>query len=120
MWLQSMSALKAMYAIALIGMTICLAGCSRRIEQSEVLGRYTVNRGKGVDEIELKKDGTYLYTCKLGNSSDFENMDHWSFRYDNGDARITFDHFQFCAEEYRRKPPTGMCKLNVPGLAQSS
>jgi len=49
------------------------------------VGRYVSSSAKGIDELDIKSDGTYEYTCKLGSSSDFRNADHWSFRYEGSE-----------------------------------
>jgi hypothetical protein len=106
---------------------LLLDGCSARVTVSEVVGTYVANRGHGVDVLEIKGDGTYFYTCKFGEAPDFENTihssnapqdrsdfinhDHWSLHYDNGDLRITLDHFQACALDYRR--PAGFWDVPV-------
>jgi hypothetical protein len=97
-----------------------LLGCSRKVGISDVLGTYAANRGQTVDTLEIKKDGSYFYTCKLastpdfGNTahwsnaspdtSDFTNEDHWKLHIDDGKPRITLDHFRACARDYRRPP----------------
>ena len=102
---------------ALLG-ALVLVGCSRKVGPSDVLGTYVANRDKGVDVLEVKKDGTYFYTCKLGKAPDFANTahwtnsspdvsdftseNHWSLHYEDGEPRVTFDNFRFCARDYRR------------------
>jgi hypothetical protein len=102
---------------ALLG-DLVLVGCSHKVGPSDVLGTYVANRDKGADVLEVKKDGTYFYTCKLGETPDFANTahwknsspdvsnftneNHWSLHYDDGEPRMTFDDFRFCARDYRK------------------
>lgn len=79
-------------------------GC-RQKERKDVIGTYIANHGKGLDEIELKQDGTYIYRCELNDGSKVTNTSHWSFYDDHGEPRITFDHFQFCLTPYSKTPP---------------
>jgi len=111
---------------ALLG-ALVLVGCSRKVGPSDVLGTYVANRDKGVDVLEVKKDGTYFYTCKLGKAPDFANTahwtnsspdvsdftseNHWSLHYEDGEPRVTFDNFRFCARDYRR--PAGFWDVSV-------
>jgi len=112
--------MKAIKQVPTLLVILVLVGCSRRIAPADVAGRYTANRGNGVDVLEIRKDGLYSYTCKLGKTPDFENTTHWpqasieatdfrnegrwNLHYDEGEPRITLDHFQACARDYRRPP----------------
>ena len=106
---------------------LALVGCSHKIGPADVVGTYRANRGNGVDVLDIKKDGTYLYTCNPGKAPDFSNTRHWngsssdvssfsnenkwSLHYDDGDSRLTFDSFRFCAVDYRR--PAGYWDVSV-------
>lgn len=99
--------------------TLALVGCSHKISPLDVAGTYVANRGKGVDVLEVKKDGTYVYTCNPAKAPDFSNTSHWkgsssdassftngnnwSLHYDDGEPRMTFDGFRFCALDYRKQ-----------------
>lgn len=104
-----------------------LVGCSHKIDPLDVVGKYSANLGKGVDVLEVKRDGTYLYTCDPSKAPDFSNTGHWkgsssnvsgftnennwSLHYDNGEPRMTFDKFRFCALDYRK--PAGYWDVSV-------
>ena len=113
-----MSALqRLLYTFAVLFAAVFIAGCSRRIDSSNVAGTYVANRNQGVDILEVRSNGTYLYTCKLAKSpdfantphwnnsssdaSDFTNENHWNLHYDGDEPRMTFDNFRFCARDYR-------------------
>jgi len=118
MRMQQVSTMSHVCVFAALLGALVLVGCSRKVGPSDVLGTYVANRDKGVDVLEVKKDGTYFYTCKLGKApdfantahwtnsssdvSDFTNENHWSLHYEDGEPRVTFDNFRFCARDYRR------------------
>ena len=80
-----------------------------------------------MDVLEIKRDGTYFYTCRLNklpdfestahwtnaspDTSDFTNQGHWNLHNDAGQFRVAFDHFRFCASDYRR--PAGFWDVPV-------
>jgi len=69
-----------------------------------VIGRYSANYGNGVDEIELKQDGSYIHSCHLNNGKELHNTDRWTLHYQGDETRITFNHFAFCLQEYGATP----------------
>lgn len=115
---QQLTDLRPLYAFAVLFAAVVLVGCSRKIASSNVVGTYVANLNEGVEILEVKSNGTYFYTCKLGKSpdfantphwsssssdvSDFTNENHWNLHYDGGEPRLTFDNFRFCARDYRR------------------
>jgi hypothetical protein len=115
---QQVSTMNRLGTFAALLAALVLVGCSHKVGPSDVLGTYVANRDKGVDVLEIKKDGTYFYTCKLGKApdfantghrtnsspdvSDFTNENHWSLHYEDSEPRLTFDNFRFCARDYRR------------------
>lgn len=112
--------IKRLSAVLILLATVIIAQCSRKPGPGDIVGTYTANRGHGMDLLEIKKDGTYFYTCKLGKTRDFENtahsthdsgdtsdftsQDHWNVHYDDGQLRITLQNFRACARDYRRPP----------------
>jgi hypothetical protein len=74
---QQVSTMNHLCACAALLGALVLVGCSRKVGLSDVLGTYVANRDKGADVLEVKKDGTYFYTCKLGDAPNFANTAHW-------------------------------------------
>jgi hypothetical protein len=89
--------------MVLIALTSNVA-CSRKIDRGTVIGKYAANHEKGLDAIELLKDGTYVYDCRLKSGKELHNTDRWTFAFEDGEPRITFNHFVFCLPEYGAKP----------------
>ena len=128
MWMQQqVNIVNHCCAVAVLVVAVVLVGCSHKIGSLDVVGTYVANRGKGVDVLEVKRDGTYLYTCNPGKAPDFSNTGHWkssssdvssftnentwSLHYDDGEPRMTFDDFRFCALDYRK--PAGYWDVSV-------
>jgi hypothetical protein len=78
--------------------------CSQSIDRDQVVGRYSGNHGKGIDQIELRPDGSYLYACRLSDGKEFSNSDRWTLDYANQEARITLDHFTSCLQQHGATP----------------
>jgi len=77
------------FGVVLILLSLTLA-CSRAIDRTSLVGKYTGNRGKVVDEIELREDG--LYTHDFSRPADgkiFHASGHWVFHRDGSHPRIT-------------------------------
>lgn len=125
---QQVNTMNHWWVIAVLLAALALAGgCSHKIGPLDVVGTYVANRGKGIDVLEVKRDGTYLYTCNPGKAPDFSNTrhrqgsssvassftneNHWSLHYDDGEPRMTFDDFRFCAVDYRK--PAGYWDVSV-------
>jgi hypothetical protein len=79
-------------------------GCGN-ITRDDVLGKYLANHGKGLDEIEIKPDGTYFHACKLHDGSSTENSNQWNLHFEKDKPRITFSNFRFCFPPYSKTPP---------------
>jgi hypothetical protein len=86
--------------LIVLGIVWSGAACSRRTDRPAVCGRYVANHGKGLDALDLKSDGTYIYNCHLNDGSTFHNTGVWKFYYDGKEPRVTFDQFAFCLPGY--------------------
>ena len=73
--------------IVLMMLSISLA-CSRAKDRASVIGRYIGNRGKPVDEIELREDGLYTYDFSRPDGKIFHNYGRWVLHQDGSQPRI--------------------------------
>jgi hypothetical protein len=94
---------KSLWIVAVLSALSSGAGCSHRIDREAIPGKYVANYDKGAEAIELRRDGTYVYDCRLNNGNELDNVDHWTFGYEEGEPRITFSHFLSCLPEYGAK-----------------
>jgi hypothetical protein len=69
-----------------------------------LLGKYTANHERGVDTLELRTDGTYIYYFKSA-GKELTNTSRWHFGYHNREPRITFEKFVFGLSGYGSKVP---------------
>ena len=70
-----------------------------------LIGKYIANHKKGIDTLELKKDGTYIYYYKSADGKELTNTNRWQFEYQNKEPRITFEKFFFGLPGYGSKVP---------------
>ena len=73
---------------------LVISGCSREVETSELVGNYLANHGRGIDELEIKADGTYLHTYKSsleGDETAFSYTESWALVQDSN--RIVLNHY---------------------------
>jgi hypothetical protein len=70
-----------------------------------VVGRYQANHAKGVDYIDLRPDGTYLYYYKGEDGKILTNTNTWKFERVNGKPTITFSKFVFGLPGYGSQKP---------------
>src|SRR6266571_2566750 len=89
-------------AVALI--LLLITSCSRPMVQSDVLGTYVANHGKGFDSIELHANGSYVYVFRSG-SREVRNTGRWRFYHQDGSPRITFHDFVFGLQGYGGRVP---------------
>jgi hypothetical protein len=80
-------------------------GCTSTIDRSMVIGKYYANHKKGVDSLELRSDGTYLYYYKAPDGKELKNTNKWEFEYVEGKATITFLQFIFGLPGYGSPKP---------------
>jgi hypothetical protein len=102
--MPAMNPARAIRTLSILSILLSLVGCSREVDSAAVLGTYVANHNKGLDEIELRQDGTYVYVCRLDDGKTLRNTDGWTLHYENGQPRITFNHFTFCLSEYGAQP----------------
>jgi len=75
--------------VVLMTVSVSLA-CSRAIDRTSVIGKYTGNRGKVVDELEFNDDGTYSNVfSRSADGKIFHASGHWVFHRDGSHRRIT-------------------------------
>ena len=79
--------------------------CSPTIDQRAVPGSYFANHGKGLDAIELKQDGTYVYIYQSRGGEEFRNAGRWTFYRQDNAPRITFTDFVFGLRGYGGAKP---------------
>lgn len=79
-------------------------GCGPLPDRQAVIGKYAANHGQGLDTIELKGDGTYLYYFRGNDGKEFRNAGDWTFHLQDGKPRITFNRFWFGLTEYGHGP----------------
>lgn len=93
---------------------LTLLGCSGKpIERSIVIGKYLANHKLGIDQLELKEDGTYTYYFKFPNGKEFTNSNRWELEYLDKVPVITFEEFIFALPGFEsRKSPS----LKTPGF----
>lgn len=58
-----------------IAAVLTATACSPKIDERMVLGRYVANHGKGLDEIDMKQDGTYSYIYRPSGGKEFRNAE---------------------------------------------
>jgi hypothetical protein len=92
----------ATYTIMLV---LVAAGCTNAIDRSMVVGTYRANHNKGVDLLELKADGTYLYHYTAPDGREVRNTNKWEFQYLDGKPKITFFEFSFGLHGYGTPKP---------------
>lgn len=82
-----------------------LFGCSKDIDRSMLIGKYIANHKNGIETLELKSDGTYVYYYKISEGKELLNTNRWQFEYQNNEPRITFVKFIFGLPGYGTKVP---------------
>jgi hypothetical protein len=70
-----------------------------------VIGKYIANHKKGINVLELKPDGIYIYYYRSADGTELKNSNKWEFEYQNNEPRITFEKFIFGLPEYGTKRP---------------
>ncbi len=53
--------------------------CSTSIDQTMVIGKYEANHQKGIDTLELLRDGTYKYYYSF-DGKEVTNSNSWEFK----------------------------------------
>jgi hypothetical protein len=72
---------------------ISLVGCSSSVTPRELPGTYVANSLNGDDTIVVTQDGTYIHSYAYGGSSSVHSGG-WTMEPENdGETRVTFDHF---------------------------
>lgn len=79
--------------------------CTQKIERSIVVGKYIAKQDNGIDILELKSDGTYIYYYRFYDGMELKNSNKWEIEYQNNETRITFDKFIFGLTGYGTKRP---------------
>ena len=90
-----MRGLEKLHVALILGMMSVSTGCSPTIERRALLGKYVANHGKGLDAIELKHDGSYVYFYRSSSGKEFRNAGRWTFYRQDNAPRITFNDFVF-------------------------
>jgi len=78
--------------LALISIAI-LFGCSSsptNINRTMLLGKYVANHKKGIDEIELKADGSYRYYFRSKDGREIANSGTWQLEPQKGSSPLRF------------------------------
>ena len=73
-------------------MLIALCACEAQFKESELIGTYKANHGKGEDIIVLKEGGKYLHTFKTSEKL-FEREGAWEYEIFKDDPLISFYNF---------------------------
>lgn len=66
-----------------------------------VIGKYEANHQKGIDTLELLRDGTYKYYYSF-DGKEVTNSNSWEFKMFNGKPTITFRDFVFGLPGYSK------------------
>ena len=83
-----------------------LSGCSsspKNVDPKIILGKYVANHEKGIDELEIKADGTYKYYFKSNGGREITNSGAWELESKENDTYITFNKFIFGLYGYGSK-----------------
>jgi len=84
---------------------LLFCGCSKQIDQSMALGKYSANHKYGIDTLVINSDGTYNYYFRSVDGAELTNTNRWHFENQNNEPRITFDKFIFGIPGYGSKAP---------------
>jgi len=83
----------------LIALGICfcvlLSGCSKSMDRSDLIGKYTANHRKGLDVTELKENGAYVHTYQPPGGAAVTNSNKWELSRADGASSVTFSKFSF-------------------------
>jgi hypothetical protein len=67
--------------VAVLATTLSFIGCSSQLNPSDVVGAYTLRYPYGVEELVLRRDGTYEQSfVKHGETSAKKNLGRWELR----------------------------------------
>jgi len=80
-------------------------GCTKQIDRSTVVGRYQASHDNGVELLELKADGTYVYQYRASDGREVRNTNKWEFECLDEKPMITFSQFVFGPSGYGTPKP---------------
>ena len=93
------------------------AGCRRVINRDLIVGEYRANHNRGLDTLELKASGTYLYRYDGVDGRHVVNTNEWKFMNDRGRPLIACFGFVFGLPEYNGtsgRPGTWLVEVSRP------
>jgi hypothetical protein len=79
------------FSVMLMLLSVSLA-CSSSIDRTSLVGKYTGNSGKAVDQIELREDGLYSHDFSRPGKI-FHDYGRWNFHRDGTEPRIAFHDY---------------------------
>ncbi len=85
--------MKLVNKIIIFLILIALCACQVEFQESELIGTYKANHGKGEDIIVLKENGKYLHTFKTSENL-FEREGNWEYEIFKDQPLISFYNFQ--------------------------
>ena len=91
-------------AVLLISIAVFISGCSKEINQEDIIGKFTANHDQGIDTLEIRTDGTYIHEFK-SNEKSFINTDKWEFEKNDGKPVLTLSGFIAGFSDYGPKEP---------------
>jgi hypothetical protein len=74
--------------------TLVLAGCSDRFGKADLIGKYILNVGIGLDVIELNDDGTYTHSFQGKDAPNETRTAKWKLEDTEDGQTVTLDNFQ--------------------------
>lgn len=76
--------------------TLVLFGCSKKVEQSEIIGLYVADFGSGTNCLAVRSDGTYVHSFFPVGKAGVKVTNKWEFEYWRGKPLITF--YEYAAD----------------------
>jgi hypothetical protein len=73
---------------------IAFSGCSEKFQESDLIGMYVLNTGPGVNTLELKVDGTYVYTYGENGFTKINITGKWELEKTYYGQVVTLAHFR--------------------------
>jgi hypothetical protein len=82
-------------------------GCSNRLSDAELSGKYQLRQNNSIETIELNPDGTYVYRAQTPSSPTRTYSSHWRFDPYQGEPQVSLDNFPQGAPDDPQRPLVG-------------
>ena len=70
-----------------------LSGCAKEIDRPQVVGQYQAVHKSGIETLDLREDGTYIYSFKSAGSAELPFRDRWEFESFQGEPKVALHNF---------------------------